>query len=165
LYWPIYLRRNEIDVAAPDPGSPVPLLVVDEGDGLGIVNEDDVGLVGQHIGVLAVDLAEEIPVVRRELFPDAVERVVHLLRDVEEPLVALDDVPAGPDAEVLEERQHAQEDLGHAAPDRGRVDVLDGPALEPFGEEAELVDRARADDGGIIVNARHDAPPSGSGFF
>jgi hypothetical protein len=66
------------------------------------VDEDDVGLVGQHIGVLAVDLAEEGPVIRRELLTDAVQSIVHLLGDVEEAFVALDDVPTGPDAEVLE---------------------------------------------------------------
>ena len=65
-------RRGEVDVAAPDPESAFPFLVVDEGDGLGIVDEDDVGLLGQDISVLAVDLAEEVPFVRRELLPDAV---------------------------------------------------------------------------------------------
>ncbi len=125
------------------------------------MNENDVGLVGHDLDVLPIDLEEEVPVLGRELLLDAVEGVVHFLGDEEEPLVATDDVPAGLDAQILEEGEHAQEDLGDTASDGCGVDVLDAPALEALGEKAELFDGTVAHDRGVVLNPEHGSALSG----
>ena len=101
-----------------------------------------------------VDLAEIRLVLRPEVHRDAVQTVVHGLGDGEEPLVAADDVPAGVDADLLEQGDHPGQDLGHPAADGRRVDVLDHPALEQAAEVKEHVDVLSADDRRVEVKLR-----------
>ena len=63
------------------------------------------------------------------------------------------------DAQVLEERDHPGQDLGHAASDGRGVDVLDGLAREPFRQEPEFLDGSASGHRSIVFNPGHDAPP------
>ena len=77
-----------------------------------------------------VHVDEEIKVVSGDGDVHAVQGVVHVLGNGEEPLVPFDHVPPGVDAQVLEEGDHPGQDLRHPAPDGRGVDVQDGLSLE-----------------------------------
>ena len=78
------------------------------------------------------------------------QRVVELLGDLEERGAALDDVPPGIHAQLLEDGHHAVEDLGHAASGKGGVDVLHLSAGQPGGQQPQLLDGAPAHYGLIV---------------
>ena len=93
---------------------------------LRVVHDADVEALGERREVLfdrpqVVDLHRRLP---RDLLV-ALEAVVDRLRDLEELLVAVDDAPLRGDAEVIEQRDLREEDLGDAAAVLGRVDVQD----------------------------------------
>ena len=122
---------------------------LDELDGLRVVDEDQVVAQVERAQVLLRGGGEDLPVARRERDRLAVERVVDPLGDGEELLAAAHDVPARVDADLAQQRHQAVQDLGDAAADGGRVDVLHAPAAQPLTQEAELVDGARADELGV----------------
>ncbi len=74
---------------------------------------------------------------------------MHGLGDVEELIGAADDLPVGPEADVVHERDQRGEDLGDAAAERGGVDVQDARALEPIGEAQDLLRALIADDAAV----------------
>ena len=95
-----------------------------------------------HVVPLAFELQRvvedplEVDVLHRggPLDVGALQRVVDLLRDGEELVAAVDDLPLGLDAEVAEQRNVGGEELGDAAAVGGRVHVEHPLARERRGE-------------------------------
>ncbi len=75
---------------------------------------------------------------------------MHRLRNLEERLIAADDLPVGNEAEVVEQGDHGAEELRHSAAIRGSVDVDDPGAFQIACPANEFV------KGGV----RGDAPVS-----
>ena len=81
----------------------------------------------------------------------ALQRVVHLLRDAEELVAAVDDLPLGLDAEIAQQRDVGGEQLGDAAAVGRGVDVEDPGADERRGGGADPLDRLVARDLAVVV--------------
>ena len=73
------------------------------------------------------------------------------LRDAEELVAAVDDLPLGLDAEIAEQRDVGREELGDAAAVRGGVDVEDPGTGERRGGGADALDRLVAGDLAVVV--------------
>ena len=76
----------------------------------------------------------------------ALEGVVHGLRDREELVTAVDDLPLGFDAQAAQERHVRREELGHASAVGGGVDVEDPRAAKRLGQLDDPLDRIGAGD-------------------
>ncbi len=119
-------------MAAPDPvrlalavgGRPGP-----QGARLRIVDHDEVVVARELLGVAAIDVFVERADLVGELDRRPLQAVVEALRDVEELAVGRHHLPLGLQADVVHERHQRVEDLGHAAAERGRIDVQDALAL------------------------------------
>ena len=81
----------------------------------------------------------------------ALQRVVHLLRDAEELVAAVDHLPLGLDAEIAQQRDVGGEQLGDAAAVRGGVHVQDPGTGERRGGGADALDRLVARDLAVVV--------------
>jgi hypothetical protein len=145
-------RLGEIDVAPPHP-FPAPLSFLLEerqhGGGLRVVDEDEVRPFVESRGVDAH--AIEVGALHR-LGPGdagALQRVVHQLGDREEFLAAFDQLPVRVDAEVLEQRDLALEELRHPSTERRAAEVDEAGALERLGGGTESLDRFLT--GGLTV--------------
>src|SRR3972149_2881606 len=115
------LRRRYVDMAPPQPGAA--LLKVYEHGGLGGVYDDEVRVEGNPGSVRAVHRAVGLPHLAGEGGGPALQRVVDVLRDLEESAVCLHHLPPDVKADVLEERDHAHKELGDPAAGGGGIDV------------------------------------------
>src|SRR3989304_6731146 len=115
------LRRRYVDMAPPQPGAA--LLKVYEHGGLGVVYDDEVGVEVNPGGVRAVHRAVGLPHLAGDGRAPALQRVVDVLRDLEESAVSLHHLPPDVEADVLEEGGHAHKELGDPAAGGGGIDV------------------------------------------
>ncbi len=111
-----------------------PLAELDQGRGLGVVDEHGVRFEVEHRGVPLVHLEIVLPHALRDVLAVALEGVVDLLRDLEEEGIAFDDLPFRLDTHAFEQGYHPLEYLGHPAPFPGRVDVQEPLPGEFFAE-------------------------------
>ncbi len=134
-------------MAPPDP--PLDLARRREGrqiDRLRVVDEDDVRFEVEPLGVLAVHFVVQVEVALPQCDRLPLQAVVEGLGDAVEVGRAGDHFPAGVDAQLLHQRHHPAENLGHAAADPRRVDVDDPLAGQPLAQPAEPLDFLVADD-------------------
>ena len=124
--------------------------LVDQPDRLGVVDDHDVELALERVGVQLRVAAEDLLLLLGERGLVALEPVVDRLRDVEELVLAVDDPPLGVEARVLHERDERVQDLGHAAAERGRREVQDAQALERLRERGDLVHETAPGDRGVV---------------
>ena len=100
-------------MAAPHPRCPGDSKRYEPG-GLRVVDQDQVAVQLQALRLLPGPLGVDRAVLLRELLAMAVEGVVHLLRDAEETLVSLHDLPGRGDAELVQDDHDPVEDLRDA---------------------------------------------------
>ena len=135
------VRRREVDVAAPDPGSSLVGNVPADRCGLGIVDDYHVPSARDLRRVELVVALEDLPLLVREGVRVALQRVVEALRGVVELLAAQHHLPFGLDTDVVHERDQRVEDLGDAAAEGGRREVEHAQALKVLRELADLRDQ------------------------
>ena len=165
----LLVGRREVDVAAPDPLRAVLRGVHPEGRRLGVVDHHEVVVVREAADVHQV-VAIEDRLVRVGQRPRvALQRVVHLLRDVEELVAAVHDLPVGLQAGVVHQRHEAVEDLRDPAAEAGGVDVEHPLALERPRERPDVGHQVAGHDA-VVVGQRlmadvdaadHAGPPCG----
>jgi hypothetical protein len=148
-------RLGEIDVASPHPPSRPAALLLEEGQhgqGLGVVDEDEVGVGLEPLGVVADTV--QVGVLERVGPRDrhALEGVVDELRDREELVRAVEELPFRVDPQVLEEGDVRGQELGHAAPEARAAHVEKAGPLEGMGRLAEPLDRFLAGGGPEAVH-------------
>ena len=88
-------------------------------------------------GVLPIDLVVQIEIALLERHRQSLQGVVEGLGDAIEVGRSGNDFPAGVDPQLLHQRNHPAQDLGHAAADPRGVDVHDPLARQPLGQPAE----------------------------
>src|SRR5207245_6872673 len=118
---------------------------------LWILHEDEAVAHLERAEVLLGRRAEDVGVLARHAEGLAVERIVELLRHREERLAAAEHVPARIHPDLAQERDEPAQDLGHPAPDRRRVDVLDRSAAQTLAEEAQLLDGGGPHERGVRI--------------
>ncbi len=133
----------------------VPVDLVDEGDRLGVVDENEIPPWLNMVEVIPVGLPENPAVILRERRGDAMQSIMHGFGHGEKAFVAADHVPTGVHAELLEQGGHPGQDFGHASSHGGRIDVLDDPAGKAGAKCPKDVDPVGADDRGIVFKLRH----------
>ena len=138
-YLPLGMRN--IDVAAPDPPSPFGFLE-DQGRRLGIVDNHVIGVQGQPLGILAVDLPIGFQHFRGKILLFALQGVVKRLGHGEEIFGSRYDLPAGLYANVLKEGNEASQDFGDAAPHPGRIDMQNSSSPDLLRQTPQKIDRA-----------------------
>ena len=87
------------------------------------MDEDDVRLQVQPLGVLPVDLVVEVEIALLQHHRQSLQAVVEGLGDAEEVGRTGDHLPAGVHSQFPHQRHHPAEDFGHAAAAAGRIDV------------------------------------------
>ena len=145
--------RGEVDVAAPDPLRPVLGRVHPEGGRLRVVDDHEVVVVREAAHVHEVVPLEHrlVGVAQRARVP--LERVVHLLGDVEELVAAEHDLPVGLQAGVVHQGDEAVEDLRDAPAEAGGVDVQHPLALEGPGQRPDVGHQVAGHDA-VVVGQR-----------
>ena len=133
---------------------------LDERYRLRVVDENKISREIHFRRIHPVDLEEVLKVIIGEIDLDAVEGVMHVLCDHKEPFIPLDDIPAGINAELFQQRNHARENFRDTAADRGGVDILERHPLKFFAKKEELVNLKLSGNGGVIFNVDHTAPPA-----
>ncbi len=143
------LRPRKIDVTAPDPAR-VLAPCFDQRDRLRIVDQCKIGVGREVARRLAIGLEEEVAHRLRQRLVRALKPVVNALRHLVELGRTGDHLPARVDAEVAEQRQHAAQDLRHAAAFLGRVDVQKRKAREAVGQVSNEPRGAGRREGRIV---------------
>ena len=138
------VRLRHVDVASPDPRAVSRargLLARDDRRRLGIVHEHHVVVVRDLLGVCphAVEVDRRHLLGPRHVGP--LHPVVAELRHGEVLVRALENLPGGVDAEVLEDAEVREQQLGHSASERGAVEVQDSRAGERLRQLAQPVHR------------------------
>ena len=150
----LLVRRREVDVSAPDPLGPPRGEVVDHRDGLRVVHDHEVVLVGRQLfGVHDVVAAEDLDLVGGQRAGVALQAVVERLRDVEELLGALDDAPLDLEADVGHQGHERVVDLGDTAAERGRREMDHALGLQRLGEPMNLADETARGDRRVVGEA------------
>ena len=147
------IGRRGVDVAPPDP-----LGVPAAGEGperrrLGVVDHVHVVERVEHLRGALVHLEVDAALARAEIVPRALERVVDRLGHREELRVPVDEPPVGLKPQRLQDRDVPRQQLGHAAPGSGGVDVADAQPLEGLRQAEELVDEIVPDQGAVALQA------------
>ena len=127
----VLIGTGQVDVADPEPGfgagGPIAAQQAGQRQELRIVEEPDVGgqvVVAHGVGDLADVLVVDVQLVGREGAVGALEQVVNLLGDVEEPgFGGVDHDALGLNAKGIEEGDQGLEDLGHTAAGGGAVEM------------------------------------------
>ena len=138
-------------MAAPDPVPGGAGRVLDHRRGLRVVDDDEVVGVRERVGVLAVVRLEDALLLLAEPLRVALERVVDRLRDVEELVLAVDDLPLGLEPGVTHERDERVEDLGDTAAEGGRGEVQHALAGEGLRKRPDLVHEAACSNRGVVT--------------
>jgi len=146
----LVVRGREVDVAAPDPVRVRVREMVDESCRLGIVDDHDVVVVVELLGVHRVVVPVDLLVGPRQAARVALERVVDRLRDCEEFVGPGHDPPLDVEADVLHERDQGVVDLGDAAAEGGRRHVDDALADQRLGKPANLVHHSARGERGVV---------------
>ena len=144
------IRRREVDVAAPDPVVGVVARVLDHPGRLRVVDDHEVVLALERLGVHRVVAPEDLLLLLGQPGRVALERVVNRLRDVEELVLAVDDLPLRVEPGVAHERHERVEDLRDAAAERGGREVQDALAGEGLRQRADLVHEAASGDRSVV---------------
>ena len=105
----IRIGRRRVDVTSPHPSAGPPRTQAEDPGRLWIVQKDKVVLALEQLGVSTRRAQVGLPLRFGESLRAALEPVMNLLRDLEEPLVAADDPPVRDDAEVVEERHNGSQ--------------------------------------------------------
>ncbi|MCA1726609.1 MAG: hypothetical protein LC722_02835 [Actinobacteria bacterium] len=116
------------------------------------MDEHDVPVVHEPGGVRADPLHVGVLHVAGPWHLGALEPVVDGLGHREEFVVALDELPLGLDADVAEQADVGEQQLGHAAAEGGAVEMDQAEALERAGDLHEPLDRLVA--GGLPVGVQ-----------
>ena len=117
---------------------------------LRVVDEHEVVVVLELLGVHRVVAAEDLLLRLRQAVQVALERVVDRLRDAEELVVALDDPPLDVEPDVLHQGHERVVDLGDAAAERRRGQVDDALSRQRLREPADLVHHATRSERRIV---------------
>ncbi len=125
--------------------------VLDHRARLRVVDDDEVVLLRQRLGVAPVVVLVDRALLLVEALRVSLQRVVDRLRDLEELLLAPDDPPLGLQTGVDHERKQGVVDLRDTAAERGRRQVQDAFSLERGGELQDLVHEAAADKACVIA--------------
>ena len=137
-------------MTAPDPVIGVVAGVLDHPGRLRVVDDHEVVLALERLGVHRVVAPEDLLLLLRQPGRVALERVVDRLRDVEELVLAVDDPPLDVKARVAHERHKRVEDLCHAAAEGRRRKVQNALAGEGLRQRADLVHQAASGDRSVV---------------
>ena len=142
-------------MAAPDPLALLLALLLlqylEHPGRLRVVDDDEVVVFVQRVGVVFVHLEEQVAHLVRPGHLRALQPVVHRLRDGEEGFVPFEQPPLDLHPEVAHQRDLGIQELRDAAAECRARNVEDARALETLRSFAELGDHLRADDGGIVA--------------
>ena len=145
--------RREVDVAAPDPAGRLLRHERVQRGRLGIVDDADVPPARQLAGVHLVVALPDVPLLVRQVLRVALQRVVHELGGVEELLAPVDDLPLDVEPDVAHERHEREQDLRHAAAERGGRQVQHPLPGQRRRQLPDLLDERPADEVGVVGEA------------
>jgi hypothetical protein len=124
--------------------------VLDHARRLRVVDEHEVVLVAELLGVERLEAAVDLLLRLRQPGRVALQRVVDRLRDREELLGARDDPPLGVEAGVTHQRHERVVDLGHPAAERGRGEMHQPLPAQRLGEPADLLHQPARRDRRVV---------------
>lgn len=110
----LVVRMLDLDMAPPDPGAAL-AIVLDERQGLRIVDDDKVVIQLIPEGILVNDVFVDLGLQVREADRGPLQGVVHLLGDAEEVGRTVDSTPAGADSHAAHQQSQRGEQFGDAA--------------------------------------------------
>jgi hypothetical protein len=128
-------------------------IVLDHGEGLRIMNDDEIVVKMVSDGVLTDHIFVDLPFLARHMEIPPLEPVVHLLGDAEEVGGALDDAPPGFDSDRVEQDGKRTEEFGYPTPVVGGVYVGHMQVLQRFGLFQDSVYRLGTDKRFIIFKS------------
>ena len=137
-------------MAAPDPVAAPVSRSPEQPDRLRVVDDHDVPIALQTLGVQLVVAIEERPLLVGQRPLIALQRVVQQLGRIEELLLAEHHAPVGVEADISHQRHERVEDLRDAAPEGRRADVEHAATPERLGQLADPLDQRAAAEARVV---------------